>query len=242
MIDPGFLFSRTLTVWTRSLVPNLLIGLVILAPAYALESLALARVPDQALDEIGRAGARGGLRSMLAVLVSHVLLGGFLDGFIIHRSIELEIGRRPALRATLAGLSGRVFALIGAWFFMHAAFMAGLVTLGVMSFVWGAAWWLVSPILVAEHVPFSEAFRRSAQLTWGSRGLFAWALFLFYFLPLILIGFFCLAVKLYEPRIAVAVAWFLGALLQPLWSASRAVSYIALRGVREGARLDEIFA
>jgi hypothetical protein len=213
----GRALSRSLSLWSRNVVPFLGAGLLAQFPLVLVTAL---RRP------LPTARAH-----LLVTLVQYVVLC-LVTGTITHSVLEQLRGRHPgrmASRAAGTNLTWKLFAALVPTVLFTAAAGLFLVVPGVVCFV---RWCLVPPLVVAEGGGDPRA--RSSRMTEGH----SWAIFgllLILFAAPLLLGALVIALGLGGglPGYLLAVVLPVGILLS-LGAVLLAVSYHLLRSEKEG--------
>ncbi|HEX2559919.1 YciC family protein [Phenylobacterium sp.] len=139
------------------------------------------------------AGVLGGMGEIYAVreefgafglyLAVASLVGLVLTGFIATNMVAIEEGRPGTPLDNLSLALSRIPALFGFSILTGLAIMVGLILLIVPGVMMSVAWAAGGAALVAERLSPTEAIRRSADLTRGSR----WAIFGIYVIGVIVL-------------------------------------------------------
>lgn len=113
-------------------------------------------------------------------IVVVMLAGSFLAACLYSLSMRELEGETPT-RAEVFAAGGQMFLpLLGLNILLYLGLALGLILLIVPGVMFGLAFCVAGPALIAEGVGVAQAFRRSADLTRGSRWIL-FALFLLFF-------------------------------------------------------------
>jgi hypothetical protein len=247
--DIGRVVIRTFQTVGRNWTTFGLLALIATAPSYAVTGLRLALgMPIQGAQALAFSGPSF-IVSLLGILAAFLAASG-LQAALMHGVIADLNGRKPSFAECLR--TGLRFLLPLFALNLLIGLGTGLATLllivpGVM---FGLAWLVAGPVLVAERTGVSASFSRSATLTRGHRWMLFGLLLIYVMAVWILAaamfaltgGFAALAeqasgVMNWPLMIANAI---LGLVLSVVGAAGLASIYVELRSMKEGVGPEQL--
>lgn len=234
----GIVLSRTLALFRAGFGRFILPVLIVTIPGYAMQAYAIHAQPDLlTLSEPTRPRI-----ALFLIAAVKLILSTFAGGIVGSVTCDLIATRRPSLRDALDRVGRRIMRLLLVSVTFWMALFAGCCTLGVVSVVFGARWFVVTAIALCENQPGGRAFQRSDDLTLGFRDRLA-LLFLMTIAPLTIIQSLAEFVLLEEFGVYATMAFGIpfSCLSIGFINVLMTTTYFELRRAKENPNLTEIY-
>lgn len=163
-LDLGAVINRTVKLFGSNAGPILLFAVL------------LGGLPNAIFSMVSTAqqGSTGGAQALFVIAMLFiwpiVLVASILQQTAIIRIVTAsESGQRLSIGEALSGSFSILLPMIGLVLLLSIAVGVGIILLVVPGLILACMWCVATPVLVIERVRVTEAFKRSQELTAGSR-------------------------------------------------------------------------
>lgn len=182
---------------------------------------------------------------MAASWIVAVVVGAIVQGALTRAVAADNDGQRAGFGECLSAAVRVLLPLIGVALLFSIAIFLGMLLLIVPGIMIMVAWSVAGPAVVVERNGVGEAFRRSGELTKGSRwkifGLFL-VLLVIYLIAFTLLGVLGVtAAQKAEPTVMSMISGAITAIVMNLlWGTIQPALYLELREARDGVGLTDL--
>lgn len=253
----GRIFERSFATIGHNLAVTIGLALLFGAIPSALMTWGVTYLQRTDFREYSAAFIAGLYAAMLTSWIMGLAINALVQGVLTQATLAESEGRKASIGECIRAALPVILPLIGLSILLALGVAVGFILLIVPGVMLYLAWSVAAPALVAERQGIRGAFRRSWELTRGSR----WKIF-----AMILILY--ILYYLFSGVVSLVSIWLLGArslsgfgqdlsvgfmimnlvgglVVNLLWGAAQASLYVELRDAKDGpstSNLEEVFA
>ena len=234
-MDIGRVLTNTFGVISRNPVVFLGLSFLVVAIPQALLQLAMGvgDPADQAASMVAFFESPALIISGIAGWFVLIILSVLLQATFIVATVN-DLGGRPVnIGECITQALRKLLPLIGLGILFTIGIMVGFVLLVIPGIILYLMWIIAAPVMMAEDKGILDSFKRSAELTKGSKRWILLLLIIFFVLAMI-IGGIGGAIGIFSASAAIIVGLITNTIVGSLQSAGIASIYVDLRTAKEG--------